>query len=254
MSTLKKYIIRLDDACPSMNKNRWELFFNLFDEFGIKPLIATIPDNQDKALEHAPPDEHFWDKAYMWQQKGWEVALHGCHHTYHTKNSGILKVNNYSEFAGLSLSDQTIKIRKGVNIFQSYGINPRVWIAPAHSFDENTLSALMSASSIRTISDGLGAWPYTKFGFTWIPQQLSNSELGLCSGIWTRCYHPNTATDAVILELRYFLTTHHKSVISVNDAIMHTKNVSIKNHIVRKYYQARKMYKKSRRFIRKDNK
>lgn len=36
----------------------------------------------------------------------------------------------------------------------SHGIDPTVWIAPAHSFDKNTLIALKLETNIRIISDG----------------------------------------------------------------------------------------------------
>ena len=41
---MKKFLIRLDDASPTMNREQWNLIESLFDEFCIKPLIGIIPD------------------------------------------------------------------------------------------------------------------------------------------------------------------------------------------------------------------
>lgn len=46
-----KYLIRLDDACPTFSLAKWQRFFNLFDKYGIKPIIAVIPDCKDKSLQ-----------------------------------------------------------------------------------------------------------------------------------------------------------------------------------------------------------
>ena len=46
----QKYLIRLDDACPTTAWKKWEPFEELFDTTGVKPLVSVIPDNQDKKL------------------------------------------------------------------------------------------------------------------------------------------------------------------------------------------------------------
>ena len=47
-----KYIFRLDDACPSMNHEKWNRILSIFDKYNISPIIAVIPNNQDKLSAH----------------------------------------------------------------------------------------------------------------------------------------------------------------------------------------------------------
>ncbi len=42
-----KYIIRIDDACPTMNKEKWGLFEKYLN---IKPIVAVIPNNEDEKM------------------------------------------------------------------------------------------------------------------------------------------------------------------------------------------------------------
>jgi hypothetical protein len=69
-------------------------------------------------------------------------------------------------------------------------VKPDLWIAPAHTFDENTIKAL-SLLGIRTISDGFHFRPHTDHrGVLWIPQQLGNFHR-MPFGLWTVCIHLN---------------------------------------------------------------
>jgi hypothetical protein len=45
-----KYILRLDDACHTMDVAKWDRIENLCDKFLIRPIIIVIPNNQDKKL------------------------------------------------------------------------------------------------------------------------------------------------------------------------------------------------------------
>lgn len=36
------YIIRLDDACPNMNHERWREVENLLEKYNIKPIVGII--------------------------------------------------------------------------------------------------------------------------------------------------------------------------------------------------------------------
>ena len=42
-----KFIIRLDDACPTMDKKKWDKIEKILNELNIKPLVAIIPNNKD---------------------------------------------------------------------------------------------------------------------------------------------------------------------------------------------------------------
>jgi predicted deacetylase len=186
------YIIRLDDACPTSNLEKWDCIEALLDKYKIKPIVAVIPDNKDKELLARDVfDTQFWSRVHRWVNKGWFIALHGYTHEYSTKKRGIVPLNTYSEFAGVPISIQREKIRKGYNILLENGIKSKIWVAPAHSFDKNTLRVLHDETEIRIISDGLAMYPYNRYGFLWIPQQLWSFQKRE-QGVWTICLHPDT--------------------------------------------------------------
>ena len=45
-----KYILRLDDACPTMDVAKWDRIEKICDKFLIRPIIAVVPNNKDKKL------------------------------------------------------------------------------------------------------------------------------------------------------------------------------------------------------------
>ncbi len=190
----KRYILRLDDACPTTNWKQWDMFETMCDSAGIKPLVSVIPNNQDPKLMIDPPLSTFWDKVRGWQDKGWMIALHGYDHVYVTQSGGLLPINLKSEFAGLEYDIQKQKIEQGLAIFKEQGINTCVFVAPSHSFDEVTCKVLHNHSQINIISDGMSYYPYRKYNMLWLPQQSWRLEKKWY-GIWTFCYHPNTLPD-----------------------------------------------------------
>ena len=132
-------------------------------------MVGVIPDNRDSSLtETYKQDPEFWDKTARWKEKGWELALHGCYHKYTTEEGGINPVNKRSEFAGVPLDKQKEMIRHGVDILKSHNIEPKVFFAPSHTFDENTLIALKEESNIRIISDTIANDVYLENGFYFI--------------------------------------------------------------------------------------
>ena len=139
---MKKYLIRLDDACPTMDIARWQRMESILDKYGIRPMVGIIPANADSKQMIDKEDDLFWEKAFAWQSKGWAIALHGYDHCYISSDAGINPLWNRSEFAGISLQQQKQKISDGVTILKSHGLNPKYFFAPSHTFDENTLQAL----------------------------------------------------------------------------------------------------------------
>ena len=113
-----KYIFRLDDICENMNWENFDKIKQIFIENDVKPIIGVIPNNQDKELKSYPKcSGDFWKEVKELQdEKGWTVALHGYNHVYDTCDSGILGINNRSEFAGLSKEVQNEKIKDGIEI------------------------------------------------------------------------------------------------------------------------------------------
>lgn len=198
-----KYFLRFDDACPTMDKAKWERVENLCDHYNIKPIVAVIPDNRDPFLMRNDYDESFWSKVRSWQSKGWYIALHGYDHQYISEHSGIVPFNQRSEFAGLDLNDQIKKIQAGLLIFKNENIKTKIWVAPSHSFDKNTLKAL-SSTPITIISDGIALKAFEEFDFYWIPQQLWRFRK-MPFGTWTGCFHPNDMVEQEFNQLEQFI-------------------------------------------------
>ena len=196
--------MRLDDACEKRNVENWDRMEKLLDRYNIKPLVGVIPHCEDPMMENYEVDDQFWNRVESWITKGWEIALHGYNHLAISSWGGVNPVNNRSEFAGLSLDDQKEKIKKGVDVFKKHGIEPNVFFAPSHTFDENTIDALKECSKIRIISDTIANKPYRKKDITFIPQQ-SGRVRNLPFHTITYCYHPNTMQENDFEVLERFL-------------------------------------------------
>ncbi|WP_075557277.1 DUF2334 domain-containing protein [Parabacteroides timonensis] len=217
-----KYLIRLDDACPTMDKIKWFRMESLLDKYNIKPMVGLIPNNQDPKMMIYPEDMTFYEKKGVidrWKKKEWSFALHGFNHTYTSFNGlqGINPVWKKSEYAGLSLEEQRFKIRAGLSILKEKGITPRYFFAPSHTFDENTLQALKLESEIRVISDTIARKPYKSNGFVFIPQISGHCCEMPISGVWTFCFHPNTMKDTDFVNAEEFFSKHKNEFISFED-------------------------------------
>ena len=106
-----RYLIRLDDALPTMNAEKWEIVENLLDQHGIKPMVAVIPDNSDETMEFDDVDLLFWERVKKWKAKGWSIGLHGYNHLYHEidRKDSLVPFHNRSEFVGLNFEMQKEK-------------------------------------------------------------------------------------------------------------------------------------------------
>ena len=203
------YLLRLDDAAPNWDSEKWRRMYELLKKYGVHPIIAIIPHNEDTNLLRHPEDISFLETIRKWIEEGWTPALHGYSHKYIQKCGGINPVNNYSEFAGVNIEEQKEKIEKGCRIFEEWGIEHKIFVAPAHTFDRQTLSALRSVSDIRIISDTVASDIYYKDGFYFIPQQCGSvRKMAHLNALTTFCYHPNTMTEASFETLESFLRDH----------------------------------------------
>lgn len=162
---MKKYIIRLDDACEKMDRDKWNSVETVLDKHNVKPLVGIIPACKDPKMNIYETDPDFWETTVVrWQNKGWEIALHGYDHVYITQSGGCNPINKKSEFASLPIDEQKRKIKEGIRIFNEHGISPKVFFAPSHTFDENTLKAIKEESDIRFISDTIAFDAYAEKG------------------------------------------------------------------------------------------
>lgn len=209
------YILRLDDACPTDRKQVWDFLEQDLDKYGIKPIVGVIPRCKDKNLMIEREDENFWERIRRYQLKGYAIALHGYEHNFVSRHKGIIPLNSISEFAGLPFELQRDKIRNGFNELVKNGIRPNIWVAPAHTFDKNTLEALRLETDIRIISDGIAFFPYRERDFLWIPQQLWRFKR-VSFGVWTICLHPNEMTEKEFDSFRSDLSLFREHVVSLD--------------------------------------
>lgn len=185
-----KYLLRFDDICPTMNWDVWNNIEEIIIQNKLKPILAVVPDNTDESLKVDEHNEFFWEKVRYWQNLGWTIGIHGYQHNLRDSNYGLIPISKKSEFVGDTYKNQIHKIEHSLNILKKNSIKSDLWIAPAHSFDENTLKALKTLK-VSKISDGLNIFPHIDInGIFWIPQQLWKFRR-LFFGVWTVCFHHN---------------------------------------------------------------
>ena len=249
-----------------MDWQNFERIKNLFFEYGVKPIIAVIPDNQDEKIKINPPDSAFWQKIK-------ELGNHGYQHKYAQENGGILKIHAKSEFAGLPHQEQYDKIKKGKEILENHGIKTDIFIAPGHSFDKNTLKTLKE-NDFNAISDGIALYPFKKYNILWIPQVAwsppaqniasisrntakNSARFRVISmifrvipriGIITFCLHPNTMQENDFENLETFVEENKNNTVDFRYSIdWHNKQSTIykiftssANFIFRQFWYSRK--------------
>lgn len=235
----QRLILRLDDAATRMDIDRWQQMENLLDKYSIKPLVGVIPNCQDPMMEKYPENSKFWDKVHSWIDKGWIIAMHGYRHVYDSENGGINPVNNRSEFAGHTYEEQARRIRAGFNILNSHNIHPKIFFAPSHTFDNNTLEALKNETDIRIISD-TPAWDIYKMNdFVFIPQQ-SGCVRKLPFRTVTFCYHPNGLDEQSIALLEAFFRRYSDRFVTVDAVINKYRDYNWLDRVINSLYFVRR--------------
>ena len=210
MSQKTECMIRLDDIAPDMDWKRFYRVKEIFDKYNIRPLIGVVPDNRDKTLHKEEGREDFWNVVCQLQESGWAVAQHGTYHCYETKDSGILGINPFSEFAGLSFENQVKKLQAGKQILEENGIRTDVFMAPGHTYDKNTLRALKECG-FHVITDGLSSKPYMEDGILCIPCRLRGFKKP--DGIDTICLHTNLMDEQDMKELEAFCKANREVIM-----------------------------------------
>lgn len=204
-----KYFFRLDDVAPNMNWDNFYFVVEIFRRHNIKPLIAVIPDIRDPKLIYYPLKEDFWPFIKKLYDSGWMVAQHGYQHLS-DGNGGILKIHKSGEFGGVSFENQRIMVSAGRKIMEEKLIFPKVFVAPRHSFDENTAKSLKQGN-FNFISDGIALWPFEKWNLVWLPQILWRPRRGMI-GLVTVALHTNTMGIDEIENLAKFVEKNRKKI------------------------------------------
>ena len=225
LSTNTGLIIRLDDIAENMNWVMMEKVTNLFDKFGVKPVLGVIPNNKDSELMTYPKmNISFWDQVRAWKDKGWEIGMHGTNHVYDLfcAKTDYLGHGGGTEFCGQPFSKQLEKIKKGLSKFKEEKIPIRTFFAPNHTFDKNTLSALKECG-INQVLDGYGIMPYEENKINFIPQ-LFYKTIVLPFGIQSFQIHLNYFNQKDFDNFKNFIEKNSKKIITYNQAISKVNN------------------------------
>ena len=212
-----KIAVRLDDITADMDWEKFRRLEKLLDENQIAPLIGIVPDNQDLNLMRNAPLSDFDRQIKTWEAKDWVLAMHGWKHIYTTKKGGLFPLNNFSEFAGVSKEKQREMIYDGKEKLQKIGVVTDIFMAPAHSFDKNTLTILKEAG-FQCITDGFGNRPYEWKGLKFFPIAFQkNKDIEKSEGYTTLVFHTNTMNEQDFLNFEKMLKEHKNDFISYKE-------------------------------------
>lgn len=212
-----KIAVRMDDITPDMDWERFRWFEELFEQYGIKPLIGIVPMNLDENLHKEQAREDFWEYMRELEKKGWVIALHGANHVYTTKKGGLFPLNHFSEFAGVPYKKQRQALEQADSCLKEHGIMTNIFMPPAHSFDQNTLRALIELG-YTSITDGFGKQPYFDRGMKFYPISFKlSSSLKKQNGYTTMVIHANTTSQQNMEEYRNIFAKHSQKFISYEE-------------------------------------
>lgn len=217
----KGLLFRLDDISPGLKRENLQEFERIFDKYNIKPLLGVVPDNRDPNLVVDEYDENaFWENLLRLHNKGWLIALHGYNHEYCTEDEGLLRANPFSEFAGVPYEKQLEIIRAGKKVLESKGLTVEGFMAPGHTFDENTLKALHE-NKIKYVTDGYTEYPYIREGLLFVPCKID--EASVPTGLDTLCIHLNNWTRSHFEKLESFLENNKEIIVSWENVLAETE-------------------------------
>lgn len=209
-----KIALRMDDITPDMDWKKFDRFKSLCEQYQIRPLIGVVPINQDSMLKIEESKEDFWNYLLTLQKEGWVLAQHGVHHVYSTKKKGCFPLNALSEFAGVPYAEQKANLQSGKKVLESHGIYTDIFMAPAHSYDKNTLKALKELG-FTSLTDGFGEKPYVWKGLTFYPISFKqSSSLKKEKGYTTFVIHANTMDDKDFMRYEQIFKENQEKLIS----------------------------------------
>ncbi len=247
---MSKYIIRFDDITPGMNWDNFLSIKNVLESYSISSILGVVPCNRDKKLiiHDSMSSSDFFIKVKSYKDYGDTIAQHGTYHHYINKSSGLLDINNKSEFSGLCYEEQLQKLKIGKEVLESQGVWQPYFMAPSHSFDLNTLKAL-KALGFKAITDGYGFYPYQLVeGITLVPQLVGKPIPLIPFGVQTICLHTNTMNNNDLNYIVDFIINNHYKFVDFKEVV----NIKSKSNTLQLFtYTASKGFLKNIRKLRK---
>ena len=204
-----------------MDRERFRYFTSRMKKAEQQGLLGIIPDCLDVGLMRGDEITDFWCWMRELKSDGWVICMHGHKHVYDTWGQTLLRGLEKSEFAGHELSDQIAKIGAAKSIMMSEGLDTDVFMAPKHSFDINTVKALL-VNDFKYITDGFGLYAYDVMGITFVPQLFSKPH-GFSIGVTTTCLHLDNMTyaeiDTFINKLKHYEVVDFYSATEIKSNI-----------------------------------
>ena len=211
-------LLRLDDICETMDRDKFHKMKELLDRYGIKPLIGVIPLNKDSSLNRMEPDPDYIDMLRECVANGWTIAMHGVHHIYDSSKVGIITKRRKSEFAGKKIEEQINLLETGKQKMIEYGLNTDIFFAPGHSYDKNTIKALKQ-TGFKYISDGRTHMKYRWLEMEFIPLKYFSSNVPPRRGITTLCFHTNNMDDKMFKRTEHYIKRNNGLIGTFKDVI-----------------------------------
>lgn len=239
------FLVRLDDATPKMNQEGWQSVEDMLDRYGIQPIVGVIPDCRDPLFTWEE-DPNFWTQTVKrWQEKGWTIAQHGCHHAYHDCGNNLR-----SEFIGLSYDEQMNLIRKGYDALKAHDVEPECFFAPAHTFDEITVDVCRDSGYFKYISDGYAFYPYCEQDMLFIPSIFDTPHKILPFGAYTFILHPSFTTEKWLNDFETFIRNNRAQFVSTQQLLATVNPKRKRNLIERGIHPTIKAVRKIRNVVR----
>lgn len=212
-----KIAVRLDDITPDMDYVKFYKMKEILDTYQIKPLIGVVPFNEDKNLMRNPKREDFAEMLQSLVKEGYVIALHGYQHLYSTAKGGLFPLNQFSEYAGVPFEKQDEMIRAGKKQLQNWGIDTDIFMAPGHTFDGNTLKALLK-NGFHYVTDGFGRRPYLRRGLVFLPIAMKQTDCyKQADGYTTLVFHTNTMEEKDFVRYQNMFEDNRTSFIPYSE-------------------------------------
>ena len=141
-----------------------------------------------------------------------------------------LGLGGSSEFCDHTYEEQYKKLKEGLEKFNSENIKIKIFFAPNHTFDKNTILALKKCG-INQILDGYGLMPYEENGMQFVPQ-LFYKLYTVPFGVQTFQIHLNYFKQKDFEEFEKFIKSNSKKIITYEQAISKLTN-NLQHKIIR---------------------
>ena len=146
--------------------------------------------------------------------------------------------------------DHIFELDEGKKILEKESLWEPIFMAPAHSFDCETLKALKK-NGFEVVLDGFSLSPYEFGNLKYIPQISSKPLPKFIPCISQLCIHINTISPREINKLIFFIEQNHKEFISLKDLQNKSYSKKICERIfISQFIKTYRIFRKSKNLIK----